>query len=215
MGDADGLLGGVSTPYADTIRPALQILGSSGQSSVISGVYVMLFKEHRLYFGDCTVNVHPNAETLAQIAQNTARVARTFGDTPRVAMLSYSDFGESRGYPDVDKVSRAVDLLREMDPDIQVDGEMQADTAVNAVRAATDFPFSDIAGSANVLVFPDLASGNIAYKLLRELGGATALGPVLIGLTHPVNALALGSTVDDIVNMAAITVNQVLAAQRS
>jgi len=138
-------------------------------------------------------------------------VARTFGDKPRVAMLSYSDFGESRGQPHVDRVSAAVARLKEIEPDLAVDGEMQADTAVNPLRAAADFPFSDIAGKANVLVFPDLSSGNIAYKLLRELGGATAVGPVLVGLSHPVNALALGSTVDDIVNMAAITANQILA----
>jgi len=214
MGDADGLLGGLATPYADTIRPALQVLGRNPDSPAISGVYVMLFKNRRLYFGDCTVNVHPDAKTLAHIARNTASVCRTFGDTPKVAMLSYSDFGEGRGQPDVDRIRLATQLLREMEPDLLVDGEMQADTAVNPVRAAANFPFSDIAGEANVLVFPDLSSGNIAYKLLRELGGATAVGPVLVGLPHPVNALALGSTVDDIVNMAAITVNQVAAKKR-
>jgi malate dehydrogenase (oxaloacetate-decarboxylating)(NADP+) len=209
MGDADGLLGGLATPYADTLRPALQVFGTSEGLSTISGVYVMLFKDRRLYFGDCTVNVNPDAATLADIARNTAEVCRTFGDTPKVAMLSYSDFGEGRGQPAVDRVRAATQMLRESDPELQVDGEMQADTAVNSVRAAADFPFSDIAGQANVLVFPDLSSGNIAYKLLRELGGATAVGPVIVGLPHPVNALALGSTVDDIVNMAAITVNQV------
>jgi malate dehydrogenase (oxaloacetate-decarboxylating)(NADP+) len=209
MGDADGLLGGLATPYADTLRPALQVFGTSEGLSTISGVYVMLFKDRRLYFGDCTVNVNPDSATLADIARNTAEVCRTFGDTPKVAMLSYSDFGEGRGQPAVDRVRAATQMLRESDPELQVDGEMQADTAVNPVRAAADFPFSDIAGEANVLVFPDLSSGNIAYKLLRELGGATAVGPVIVGLPHPVNALALGSTVDDIVNMAAITVNQV------
>ncbi len=215
MGDADGLLGGLATPYADTLRPALQVLGRSSDAPVISGVYVMLFKDRRLYFGDCTVNVHPDAATLAQIARNTADVCRNFGDTPKVAMLSYSDFGEGRGQSDVDRVRKAVRMLHEMEPELQVDGEMQADTAVNAVRAANNFPFSDIAGTANVLVFPDLSSGNIAYKLLRELGGATAVGPVIVGLPHPVNALALGSSVDDIVNMSAITVNQVTTKRRS
>ena len=213
-GDADGLLGGLATPYADTIRPALQVLGRSEGSPTISGVYVMLFKNRRLYFGDCTVNVHPDANTLADIARNTASVCRTFGDTPKVAMLSFSDFGEGRGQADVDRVRQAVAILNEQEPGLAVDGEMQADTAVNPVRAGADFPFSEIAGSANVLIFPDLSSGNIAYKLLRELGGATAVGPVLVGLPHPVNALALGSTVDDIVNMAAITVNQVAAKRK-
>jgi len=214
MGDADGLLGGLATPYADTIRPALQVLGRSADSQTISGVYVMLFKNRRLYFGDCTVNVHPDAATLADIARNTAGVCRKFGDTPKVAMLSYSDFGEGRGEADVDRVRAATQMLRDQEPDLQVDGEMQADTAVNPVRAEANFPFSEIAGGANVLIFPDLSSGNIAYKLLRELGGATAVGPVLVGLPHPINVLALGSTVDDIVNMAAITVNQVAAKRK-
>jgi len=209
-GDADGLLGGLATPYADTIRPALQVLGTAKEASTISGVYLMLFEGRRFYFGDCTVNVDPDPATLAQIALNTATVARQFGDTPRVAMLSYSDFGEDRGNPDVDKVSKAVTILRATHPELIVDGEMQADTAVNAARAKTVFPFSQIAGDANVLIFPNLSSGNIAYKLLRELGGASAVGPVLVGLPRPVNALALGATVDDVVNMAALTVNQVI-----
>jgi malate dehydrogenase (oxaloacetate-decarboxylating)(NADP+) len=215
QGDADGLLGGLSTPYQSTIRPALQVLGKAENVSVISGVYVMLFKGRRFYFGDCTVNVDPGPEALAQIAQNTAMVAREFGDTPKVALLSYSDFGENRSYPGVGKVAEAVALIRAADPELVVDGEMQADTAVNRQRALADFPFSQILGDANVLIFPNLASGNIAYKLLRELGGATAVGPVLVGLPRPVNVLALGATVDDIVNMAAITVNQVINQGRN
>lgn len=214
-GDADGLLGGLATPYQSTIRPALQVLGKAENVSCISGVYLMLFKGRRFYFGDCTVNVDPDAATLAQIAQNTAMVARQFGDTPRVALLSYSDFGENRGYEDVDKVAHALSILRATDPELVVDGEMQADTAVNVHRAMTDFPFSQIRGDANVLIFPNLSSGNIAYKLLRELGGATAVGPILVGLPQPVNALALGATVDDVVNMAAITVNQVITKGRN
>lgn len=209
-GTADGLLGGVATPYAETLRPALQILGRAPGTRVISGVYVMLFEGRRVFFGDCTVNIRPDAETLAQIAINTARLAQTFGEEPRVAMLSFSDFGEIRGEPQADVVREATQLVRELAPDIAVDGEMQADTALNPRKAASDFDFSDIAGRANVLIFPDLASGNIAYKLLRELGGATAVGPIIVGLNKTVNALALGSTVSDIVNMAAITVSQIL-----
>jgi malate dehydrogenase (oxaloacetate-decarboxylating)(NADP+) len=209
-GTADGLLGGVATPYAETLRPALQILGRAPETRVISGVYVMLFEGRRVFFGDCTVNIRPDAETLAQIAINTARLAQTFGEEPRVAMLSFSDFGEIRGEPQADVVREATQLVRELAPDIAVDGEMQADTALNPRKAASDFDFSDIAGRANVLIFPDLASGNIAYKLLRELGGATAVGPIIVGLNKTVNALALGSTVSDIVNMAAITVSQIL-----
>jgi malate dehydrogenase (oxaloacetate-decarboxylating)(NADP+) len=210
QGDADGLLGGLAHPYKDTLRPALQVVGPARPGAVISGVYAMLFKERRMFFGDCTVNNLVNAETLAQIALNTARVAETFGDTPRVAMLSYSDFGEIRGDDFVDNVRAAVDLVRKLRPSLVIDGEMHADTAVDPELAATDFPFSQIQGDANVLIFPGLASANISYKLLRELGGATALGPIVVGLARPVNALALGSTVDDIVAMAAITVNQII-----
>ena len=215
MGEADGLLGGLATPYADTIRPALQIIGPASKDEVISGVYVMLFKERRLFFGDCTVNRSPDSDTLARIAFNTARVCRTFGDEPRVAMLSYSDFGEHREDPRVNEVRRAVTKVRAWWPELPIDGEMQADTAVNPEMAGVDFPFSAIQGDANVLIFPDLSSGNIAYKLLRELGGSTAVGPIIVGMKQPVNVLALGSTVADIVNMAAITANQVLDQRRA
>jgi malate dehydrogenase (oxaloacetate-decarboxylating)(NADP+) len=129
-------------------------------------------------------------------------------------MLSYSDFGEVRGEESADRVRKAVQLIRKQWPDLIVDGEMQADTAVNAEMAETDFPFSAIRGDANVLVFPGLSSANIAYKLLRELGGATAVGPIVVGLNKPINVLAIGSTVDDIVNMAAITANQAIDARR-
>ncbi|MFT4978362.1 MAG: malate dehydrogenase (oxaloacetate-decarboxylating)(NADP+), partial [Myxococcota bacterium] len=209
-GAADGLLGGLATPYADTLRPALQVLGRASATKVISGVYVMLFEGRRVFFGDCTVNIRPDAATLAQIAINTAKLAQTFGEEPRVAMLSFSDFGEIRGEPQADLAREAAALVRKLAPEIDIDGEMQADTALDPVKARADFPFSDIAGRANVLIFPDLASGNIAYKLLRELGGATAVGPIIVGLGKTVNALALGSTVADIVNMSAITVSQIL-----
>jgi malate dehydrogenase (oxaloacetate-decarboxylating)(NADP+) len=209
-GDADGLLGGLLAAYAETMRPALQIIGRQPSVSVVSGVYMMLFKNRRLFFGDCTVNRNPDAKTLAQIAINTARLAQSFGYAPRVAMLSYSDFGEHRNDPDVNKVEEAIRIVKGIWPTLVIDGEMQADTAVNAELASTDFPFSAIQGDANVLIFPTLGAGNIAYKLLRELGGATAVGPVLVGTAQPINVLALGSTVSDIVNMAAITVNQAL-----
>ncbi len=210
QGDADGLLGGLLAAYADTIRPALQIIGRDPTVNVVSGVYMMLFKNRRLFFGDCTVNRNPDAKALAQIAINTARLAQSFGYVPRVAMLSYSDFGEHRDDPEVSKIREAIAIVNEKWPTLVIDGEMQADTAVSAELAAADFPFSAIQGDANVLIFPTLGAGNIAYKLLRELGGATAVGPVLVGTARPVNVLALGSTVSDIVNMAAITVNQAL-----
>ncbi|MEL6346291.1 MAG: phosphate acyltransferase, partial [Myxococcota bacterium] len=209
-GEADALVGGIATPYADTIRPALQVVGLAPDARVISGAYVMLFEGRRLFFGDCTVNIRPDAETLAQIAINTARLAGTFGEVPRVAMLSYSDFGEQRDTPQVKIIREAIQIVRRLDPELQIDGEMQADTAVDPDKANNDFPFSSIGGNANVLIFPNLSSANIAYKLLRELGGATAVGPIIIGLDRIVNAIAVGSTVADIVNMTAITVNQVL-----
>lgn len=214
-GDADGMLGGLQTAYAETVRPALQIVGADKAVRTVSGVYMMLFKSRRLFFGDCTVNVRPNAEQLAQIAINTATLAASFGYTPRVAMLSYSDFGEQREDEEVAKIAEALQRVRRTWPSLIIDGEMQADTAVNAELAAADFPFSAIKGDANVLVFPDLTSGNIAYKLLRELGGATAVGPILVGVRQPVNVLALGASVSDIVNMAAITANQALEQENA
>ncbi|MBM4390493.1 MAG: NADP-dependent malic enzyme [Deltaproteobacteria bacterium] len=210
-GDADGMVGGIEAPYAETVRPALQLIGHDPGVSVVSGVYVMLFKNRVFFLGDCTVNILPPAAELAQIALNTARLAQSLGYTPRVAMLSYSDFGEHRDNPEVTKIPRAIEIVREAWPQLVIDGEMQADSAVNAEMAARDFSFSRIQGDANVLVFPGLASGNIAYKLLRELGGATAVGPVIMGLRKPVNVLALGASVNDIVHIAAITVHQAQA----
>ncbi len=213
-GDADGLLGGLQTAYAETVRPALQIIGADPAVKVVSGVYMMLFKNRRLFFGDCTVNVNPTAAELAQIAINTATLAQSFNYTPRVAMLSYSDFGEARSNPAVSRISEAIQEVRRRMPGLIIDGEMQADTAVNPELAANDFPFSAIKGDANVLIFPDITSGNIAYKLLRELGGATAVGPILVGARKPINVLALGATVSDIVHMAAITANQALTLKQ-
>ncbi len=209
-GEADGMVGGLSTPYAETLRPALQIIGHAPSVRCVSGVYIMLFKNRVFFLGDCTVNILPPAAQLAQIAVHTARLAESLGYKPRVAMLSYSDFGEHRDNPEVTKIPEAILLVRKMWPDLVIDGEMQADTAVNAELAGNDFPFSSIQGDANVLIFPGLASGNIAYKLLRELGGATAVGPVIMGLNRPVNVLALGASVNDIVAMAALTVHQAL-----
>jgi malate dehydrogenase (oxaloacetate-decarboxylating)(NADP+) len=209
-GIADGLVGGLMTPYADTVRPALTILGRNPDVLAASGVYVMLMKQRTMFFGDCTVNVDPDAETLAQIAINTAGVARSFGVEPRVAMLSFSDFGDHREMSEVAKVRRAIEIIREREPKLVLDGEVQADTAVNPDRAEELFPFSPLKGRANVLIFPNLSAGNISYKLLSELGGATAIGPLLVGINKPVNALALGSDVKDIVNIAALTVTQAI-----
>ena len=209
-GHADGMVGGPGRPYADTLRPALQVLGRAPGSRKASGVYAMLFKDRQVFFGDCTVNVEPDAATLAEIALNTAGVAERFGVRPRVAMLSYSDFGEHRRDPRVERVQHAVELVRQQRPDLEIDGEMQADTAVDFHKVETSFPFSRLEGPANVLVFPDLTSGNIAYKLLAHLSTAEVLGPILAGLGGPVNVVTIDGGVSDLVNIATYTVNQAI-----
>lgn len=209
LGRADGLLGGISIPYADTLRPAIGVLGRDLNTKVISGTYVVLTKARRFFFGDCTVNIRPNAEELAQIAINTANVARTFGYEPRVAMLSFSNFGMHRTDEEVQRIQKAILLVREREPDLEIDGEMQADVAISP-EVSAEFPFSKIAGNANVLIFPDLVSGNIAYKLLSHIGQVTTIGPVITGVRRPINALAIGASEADVFNMTAITVNQVL-----
>jgi len=210
---AEGMVGGVHRPYAQTMRPALKVLGTNDVVGRVSGVYAMLFQDRKIFFGDCTINVEPDAEALAEIAINTANVAESFGVTPRVAMLSYSDFGEHYGDPAVEKVRRAVDLVRERHPNLEIDGEMQADTAVAYDKISGDFPFSKLTGPANVLIFPDLQSGNIAYKLLVHLAAAEALGPLVAGIGKPASVIPLGATVNDIVNITTWTVVQALEAR--
>ena len=209
-GLADGLVGGVGRSYNMTLAPALKVLGTDGAG--VSGVYAMLFKDRKIFLGDCTVNVEPDAETLANIALNTARVAETFGQRPRVAMLSYSDFGEHRQDPRVDSVRRAVEIVRNRRPDLEIDGEMQADTAVDWQKMKQTFPFTTLTGPANVLVFPDLTSGNIVYKLLATLADAETLGPLLVGIGKPVNVIPNHAAVTEIVNVATYTVIQALEA---
>ena len=155
--------------------------------------------------GDTTVNRDPTAEQLAQIAYSAARIVRTLGITPRIAMLSFSNFGSVR-HPEAEKVATAVQLLRQRDPSIVVDGEMQADTALDQELLRSGYPFSLLNDPANVLIFPNLSAGNIAYKLLNHLGGATAIGPILVGMNRPVHVLERGADVQDIVNMAAVAV---------
>lgn len=204
QGDADGLVCGLTKHYQETVRPALQIIGTQGHGTLVSGTYVMIFRDRMLFFADCTVNIEPTAAMLAQIAINTAKVARAFEQVPRVAMLSFSNFGGIK-HSLVDKVREAVDQIRVIDPRLEVDGEMQADTAVVRSLVEENFSFCRLTDTANVLIFPDLQSGNIAYKLLQRLGGATAIGPLLIGMNRPVNVLQMGADVQEIVNIAAIT----------
>src|SRR4026209_1803525 len=166
---------------------------------------MLVFEKHVIFCGDTTVNIDPTAEQLAQIAYSAGRIVRTLGITPKIAMLSFSNFG-SVHHPEAQRVARAVQLLRERDPSLIVDGEMQADTALDEELLASAYEFSVLKERANVLIFPNLSAGNIAYKLLHHLGGATAIGPSLVGMDKPVHVLERGADVQDIVNMAAVAV---------
>ncbi len=203
VGDADGLVAGISQHYPETIRPALQIIKVRENVHRVSGVYVILTKKQIYFFSDTTVNIEPTAEDLAEIGLLAAEVARDFDLEPRIAMLSFSNFGSTK-HPQTEKMRRAAEIVKQWHPEIMVDGEMMADIALMPDVIEQDFPFSTLKGGANVLVFPDLASANIAYKLMMRLGGAEALGPILMGLSKPVHVLPWGATVEDIVNIAAI-----------
>ncbi len=204
-GDADALVSGVNLHYPETIRPALEVVGAHPKANLVSGMYMLVFERHVIFCADTTVNIDPSAEQLAQIGYAASRIVRTFGIVPRIAMLSFSNFGSVR-HPESAKVARAVQLLRERDATLIVDGEMQADTAVDQRILETDYPFSALGEPANVLIFPNLSAGNIAYKLLDHLGGATAIGPILLGMHRAVHVLERGADVQDIVNMAAVAV---------
>ncbi|HEY0780264.1 MAG TPA: phosphate acyltransferase, partial [Gemmatirosa sp.] len=205
LGDADAVLSGVNATYPETIRPALETVGAHPKAGVLSGMYMLVFEKRVVFCGDTTVTINPTSEQLARIALAAARIVRTFGEVPRVAMLSFSNFGSVRD-PEAEKVAAAVQLVRAADPTLEVDGEMQADTAVDARVLQGRYPFSTLRGEANVLIFPNLSAGNIAYKLLSRLGGATAIGPILVGMNRPVHVLEQGADVQDIVNMTAVAV---------
>ncbi|HWB99297.1 MAG TPA: phosphate acyltransferase, partial [Bryobacteraceae bacterium] len=205
-GDADALISGLTQHYPETIRPALQVIEVREGKQLVSGVYLLITPKGQSYFlADATVNIEPSAEDLAEIAINTAELARRFDVEPRVAMLSFSNFGGTR-HPLAEKVRRAVDLVHRREPGLMIDGEMQADTAVVPEIIEETFPFSTLKGGANVLIFPNLEAGNVAYKLLARIGGAEPIGPILVGMAKPVHVLQHGAAVNDIVNMAAIAV---------
>ncbi|HEY2830593.1 MAG TPA: phosphate acetyltransferase, partial [Thermoanaerobaculia bacterium] len=204
-GDADGAVAGLRAYYPATIRPALQIIKTRPGVKHVSGAYLLMFHGRMIVLADTTVNINPNAEQLAEIAIATAETARRFNLEPRVAMVSFSNFG-STNHPDAEKVKDAVALVKQRRPDLIIEGEMQADTAVFPEVAQEEYPWSVIQGDANVLVFPSLDAANAAYKLLWRLGGAEAIGPILQGLAKPVHVLQRGVDVNDIVNMAAIAV---------
>lgn len=208
LGHADGFLSGMTQSYAETLRPAIQVIGVR-PGSELAGIYMMIFKKRVLWFADTTVNIEPTAEQLAAIAIQTADVARGFTvEEPKVAMLSFSNFGSNQHYL-AKKVREAVSLVKIRRPDLKIDGEMQADTAIEPEISKETYPFNLVPGDANILIFPDLQSGNIAYKLMARLGSAEAIGPILVGLNKPVFVLQQNSDVNDVVNMAAITAMEI------
>lgn len=214
-GDADGMVSGANHSTADTVRPALQIIKSAHKDRGVSALFIMRSQEGKLYYlSDCAININPNAKELADIALSSAESVIQFGDKPRIAMLSYSTYGSGKGEA-VDKVKEATSIAKAAlsapeyaDKAISLDGELQADAALDSVVAAKKAPDSKVAGNANVLIFPNIEAGNIGYKLLQRLGGAEMYGPLLQGLNAPVNDLSRGCFAEDIVGVIAITALQ-------
>lgn len=205
-GEADAMLSGLTKNYAEAIRPALQIIGTEEGVKKIAGMYLLLTKKGPLFLADTTVNFNPTAEELADIAMMVAKEVRNFNMVPRIAMLSYSNFGSSDS-PEARMVAEATRLLKQRNPSLIVDGEMQGSMAFNKDILRDNYPFSELVNEdVNVLIFPNLTAGNVAYNLLKEVGGADAIGPILLGLKKPVHVLQLGSTVRSIVNMAMVSV---------
>ena len=201
-GDADGFVGGVSRNYADVLRPTIEVIGSDSSAHCVIGCYMVNVKGKTIFLADATVNVYPDSPTLAEIAIQTSKIARRFGIKPKVAMLSFSNFGSTRAQRST-RIEEAVAMAKEIDPTLIIDGPMQADTALNR-NVQEDYSFMNFEGPANVLVLPNLAAANIAYKLLEELGGAEMTGPILEGMDKPVQLVARSDGVRHIVNMATI-----------
>ncbi len=204
-GDADGLISGLTQHYPDTLRPAIQIIGTREGVKKVAGLYMMIFKNQTIFIADATVNIEPTAEDLAEIALLTAEKVKEFNIVPKIAMLSFSSFGGTN-HPLATKVQTAVKLVKQRAPELAIDGEMQADAAVSPEILEELYPFSPLRGGANILICPDLTSANIAYKLLKCLSGAVAIGPILMGIKKPVYLLVPGNDVNDIVNITAMAV---------
>ncbi|WP_421945930.1 NADP-dependent malic enzyme [Pedobacter sp.] len=215
FGEADAMISGLTKNYGDTIKPALHVIGVDPSVKRVAGMYMMMTKKGPVFFGDTTVNVDPTAEELVAITLLVEKSVKQFNIKPRVALLSYSNFGSNDGVTP-EKVRKAVNILHKDHPEIVVDGEMQGNFAINNELLKDNFPFSTLADApANTLIFPNLEAGNIAYKLLQELGGAEAVGPILLGLNKPVHIVQLGSSVREIVNMVTIAVADAQAKEEA
>jgi len=212
-GDADGCVSGLTTSYPETIRPALQIVGVRKNVKRAAGTYIVITQHDVKFLADTTVNIEPDAETLAETAILTAEFVQELGIDPRVGMLSFSNFGDAP-HPSSRRMARATEIVKQRWPDLMIDGEMQADIALDENLRAP-FPFSTLKGSANVLIFPNLDAGNIAYKLLGSTAKADVIGPIVLGLRRPVNVLQRGATVDTIVHIAALTVARFIRLERA
>ncbi len=204
LGGTDGMVSGAVSTTADTVRPAFQIIKTKEKFHKVSGIFFMVLENKLLLFADCAINIEPNSYELADIAIDTAETAKRFDIKPRIAMISFSTDGSTK-HPDVDKVREAVAIIKDRRPDLIVDGEMQVDAALVPKIAERKFPESKIKGDANILIFPSLEAGNVAYKLVERLAGAKAVGPILQGLKKPINDLSRGCSARDIADLAAIT----------
>ncbi len=204
LGDADGLVTGVTSHYPDSLKPALEIIGKNEKYKVASGLYIIKKKSKMYFLADTTVNINPTPEQIADITLQTAEFTKYFDIVPKVALLSYSNFGSVRGEIPT-KMQAALKIIKERDPILIVDGEMQADTAVVPEFLEKTFPFSNLKGGANILIFPDLSSGNISYKLINKIGGTDIVGPILLGLKKPVNILQRDDEVNQIIDIIALT----------
>lgn len=206
MGEADALISGLTSNYPDTIRPALQIIGKEPGVTKVAGMYILLTRRGPLFLADTTVNFNPTVDDVVEITELTARAVERFNIKPRIALLTYSNFGSAKG-EDAEKMSAAVAKLHAKHPDMVVDGEMQAHLPFDTELLRTNHPFSQLVeDGANTLIFPNLSASNIAYNLLKEVGEYEAIGPLLLGMGKPVYVLQLGSSVREIVNMVAIAV---------